>query len=180
MGYSLKTAIKVTKIIEKFDVFWFEEPLRSRSVDDYSALASAIDIPIALGENLYTIYDFREFLSRGCVDIVQPDCNKVGGISESRKIASMASAWHIKFAPHVFGSAIATAANLHVVCSASNSFIFEYDMSPYDPLRDELVKEPIKVKNGYIEVPKKPGLGIEINEEFIKKYPYIGGPCYVK
>jgi D-galactarolactone cycloisomerase len=167
--YSVKSAIKVGRVLERYDVYWFEEPVPSEDIDGYREVRLALDMAIAGGECEYTRYGFRDLISTRAVDIVQPDCTRAGGITECKKIASMASAWNISYAPHVWGSAVGFAAALQLCCNLGNLALFEYDQTP-NPLRDELLTEPFQLKNGFIEIPKSPGLGIELNEQLIRRY----------
>jgi len=167
--YSAKSAIKVGRILERYDVYWFEEPVPSEDIDGYRQVRSALDVAIAGGECEYTRYGFRDLISTRAVDIVQPDCTRAGGITECKKIGSMASAWNISYAPHVWGSAVGFAAALQLSCNLRNLAFFEYDQTP-NPLRDELAIEPFQFKKGFIELPKAPGLGLELNEQVIHRY----------
>ena len=116
-------------------------------------------MPVAAGECEFTRYGFRELLSRGAIDIVQPDVSKAGGISECKKIANLASAFNIPYAPHVWGSAVSHMATLHLAASIPNFLICEVDRLP-NPLREELILKPMQIQNGYIKVPQEPGLGV--------------------
>ena len=168
-GYDRFTAVKIGREFERYNVFWFEEPISNEDLDGYVEVSRALDIPVAGGECEFTRYGFKEFLTRGAIDIVQPDVSKAGGISECRKIANLASAFNIPYAPHVWGSAVSHIATLHLAAAIPNFLICEMDRLP-NPLREELVMMPIKFQNGYTNVPEKPGLGLELNEEIVKKY----------
>jgi len=168
-GYDRFTAIKIGREFEKYDVFWFEEPIAHEDIDGYVEVSRALDMPVAAGECEFTRYGFRELLTRGAVDIVQPDVSKAGGISECKKIANLASAFNIPYAPHVWGSAVSHVATLHLAASIPNFLICEVDRLP-NPLREDLLLKPMQIRNGYVQVSQEPGLGIELNEEILKKY----------
>lgn len=168
-GYDRFTAIKIGREFEKYNVFWFEEPISNEDIDGYIEVSRALDMPVAAGECEFTRYGFKEFLARGAIDIVQPDVSKAGGLSECRKIANIASAFNIPYAPHVWGSAVSHIATLHLAAAIPNFLICEMDRLP-NPLREELIVTPMEFQNGYIKVPEEPGLGIELNEEILKKY----------
>jgi len=168
-AYEASTAIKLARKIERYEIEWFEEPVSSRDVESLAEVSSKVDIPIAAGEYEHTRFGFKDMITRRAVDIVQPDATIAGGLTECKKIAAMAEAWHIKCAPHVWGSAVGLVAHLHLIASTSNCLLLEFDRT-FNPLREELAKDPIICKNGYVKVPKKPGLGIELNLKALKKY----------
>jgi len=174
-SYSFPLAVKMARLFEKYDVTWLEEPIPINDIDAMAALTSTVEISIAAGENYYTRYEFRDLLVKRAVDIIQPDIIHAGGITECKKIASMANAWNIPCAPHIH-STVGMVASIHLLASVSNGLIAEYiTRGGSSALRDELFARPLKVKNGYVEVPKGPGLGIELNEEALKKYSLRNG-----
>lgn len=176
-AYDASTAIKVGRSLEAFEIGWFEEPVPPEDIQGYIEVKKALSIPIAGGECEYTRWGFRELLSRRAVDIVQPDTCSAGGLSECKKIVAMASAWNTRYLPHVWGSGIALAANLHLIATippASMSAnpiepIFEYDTTE-NPFRTELLVEPIIPHNGSLEVPQGPGLGIDVDRKVLVRY----------
>jgi len=171
--WDLNTALKVAKELEKYNIFWLEEPLHPDDIDGYAYLSRATSIPIAAGENEFTRWGFKELIVKRAVDILQPDVTRSGGISECKKIAAMASAFHMKCAPHIFGSGVGFMANVHFIASTPNAFIMEFDRTP-TPLRDELIIEMPKVEDGYIEILRDiPGLGVKVTDEIIKKFAFI-------
>lgn len=179
-GYErdVKQALRVGRALEESDVFWFEEPLSPDNIDGYVTLTRSLDLSIAAGESSFTRYDFRDLLSRGAVDIVQPNACRTGGLTEAKNIAAMSNAFHIPYAPHTGScSAVALSVGLHLAAALPHFLIYEYMRSDWakaqpNPLRHELVTEPIEVfEAGYMKLPpEKPGLGIELNEEILRKY----------
>jgi len=168
--YTSYEAIRMARKMEAYDVFWFEEPVPAEDIEGSARVAHAIDMPLAAGENEFTRYGFRDLIINQALDIAQPDTTWCGGITEARKIAAMASAWNITCVPHSFSSAIALMSNLHFSASIPNSMFQEFDRN-YNPLREELLTEPVRInKDGYIDLPDKPGLGVELNEATVKKY----------
>lgn len=156
--------------MEEYDIFWFEEPVPAEDIEGSAKVAAAIDTPVAAGENEFTRYGFRDLIINQAIDIAQPDVTWCGGITESIKIAAMASAWNIICVPHSFSSAIALVSNLHFSASIPNGMFQEFDRN-YNPLREELLREPIIInKEGFIDLPDEPGLGVELNEAIVKKY----------
>jgi D-galactarolactone cycloisomerase len=180
-AYNFTTAKKVAGYLEKFNIDFLEEPVPPEDLDGYSRLRLETSIPIAGGECFYTAYDFRRALEKGCLDIMQPDICVSGGFTEFIKIRSMAVAWNIKVIPHVWGSGVAIAAAIQAIATLQpapytyvpipyqNLSVIEYDQSP-NPLRDELLQEPFQLVDGKVIVPKKPGLGIELNDDVLKRY----------
>jgi len=164
-------AIMMAEALKPYKPFFFEEPLRPENIDALVKVAAHVDIPLATGEMLYTKYEFRELIVKQAVDIIQPDICLTGGILECKKIAAMAESCYIPLAPHNPMGPVATAVNVQFAASIPNFLILEY-IPDDSPPRSELVKEPLKVENGYITVPDKPGLGIELNEEAFVKYPF--------
>jgi len=170
--WDYNTAFHVCKKLEECDLYWLEEPLHPDDIEGYVRLTSNTSIPIAAGENEFTRYGFEPLITKHAVDIIQPDVTRSGGISECKKIAAIAAAHHMRCAPHIFGSGVGLMANMHFIASTPNAFIMEHDQT-LNPLREELLIEPIVYKDGYIQlVEGLPGLGVELREETISKYSY--------
>lgn len=164
-------ALAMADALQPYRPFFFEEPLRPENVDAMAKLAGQIRIPIATGELLYTKWQFRELLLKQAVDIIQPDVCSAGGIMECKKIAAMAEACYVTVAPHNPMGPVATAVNVHLAAAIPNFLILEY--TPDDiPGRRDLVQEPVALKDGYLELPRRPGLGIELNFDAFPKYPF--------
>lgn len=176
-GYDVKTALKVGRQLEDLDIAWFEEPITPDNLPGYELLCRELQIPIACGEAEFTRFNFRELISRGAVDIVQPNVCRAGGFTEIKKIAAIASAWHLSYAPHTGScSAVCLAASLHVAAALPNFLIHEFMRSDWsrnqpNPLRHHLTVEPVEIyENGHLNAPVKPGLGIEINQDIVERY----------
>lgn len=155
--------------LEPFRLSWVEEPLPPDDLDGMALLAARSSTPIAIGENVFTRYEAREVLVKRACDILQPDVTRIGGISEARKVAAMASAWHIQCVPHIWGSAIALAANLHFIVATHNCTYVEYDTLP-NPLRTEICSRPLVPVDGWFGPPEGPGLGVELREEVLRRF----------
>ena len=177
--YHISDLTEVVRYCEEHHVLWIEEPFTPDNFAAYQALKRATRIPLAAGENHYTKHAFRELLQQQVVDIFQPDCTKAGGITEVKKIADMAAAWHLPVAPHTSQSILSTAANVHLLSAVPNGLIYEVDLAEVNPFRDEIAQPTLRVHDGYIEPNDKPGLGLDIREDVLEKYPGIPGPCYV-
>lgn len=164
-------AIALAEALKPYNPFFIEEPLRPENIDAMAKLAAHVDVPLATGEMLYTKYQFRDLLVREAVDIIQPDICCAGGLLECKKIAAMAESFYVNLAPHNPMGPVATAVNVHLAATCPNFLILEYIPDDSPPRRD-LVKEPIKLVDGYLELPTTPGIGIELNEAAFGQYPY--------
>jgi L-alanine-DL-glutamate epimerase-like enolase superfamily enzyme len=156
--------------LEPYRLFWLEEPIWPP--EDYDALAQlrrAAPMPIALGENESTLYGFREIIARRAADVLQPSIIKVGGIAEFRKIAALAAAANVPIAPHSFYLGPGLAATLHIAATLGGSMPVEF---PALELVEPFLAVPIAARDGHLEVPSGPGLGVEVNEEAIERYHY--------
>jgi L-alanine-DL-glutamate epimerase-like enolase superfamily enzyme len=175
-------AIRMAKQFERYEPYWFEEPIRGDNPEGYLEIRRALpEIPITGGEGKGSAMEFKPWIDCRAYDIVQPDCNVVG-ISEAKRIAYLASLQGLFCCPHNWHNAITTAANLHLVASIPNHLILEMQRTWHwscPAFRIDIVEEPLEPKKGYLEVPKKPGLGIELNEKAFSKYPYKEGPVQV-
>jgi D-galactarolactone cycloisomerase len=171
--YSRHLALKVGRELERLDVLFFEEPLPIDDVDGHSFLAGRLDVRIATGENMYTRWAFVPFITGRGVDVVQADASRVGGISEARKTFELAGAFHLTAAPHTFSDILTVAASLHLVAATPNAVILELDRT-YNPLQTELAKTPLDVHDGVVELPEEPGLGVDIDWDFVADHPYTG------
>jgi len=161
----------LAKELEPLHLLWIEEPALPENAEAMKKIAAETSVPIATGERLFTVWGFREVLERGIADIIQPDIVHAGGITQLKKIAGMAEAYYVAVAPHNPLSPVSTAACLQLDAAIPNFLIQEIVYGLTD--RAALVTEPIeRVKDGYVELPKKPGLGVELNEEVIKRLGY--------
>jgi len=172
--YTFKLALALVRELERHRVFWFEEPIPFTDLDGHKRLAAASTVRIATGENMYTRVGFQDFINHRAVDIVQPEIARCGGITEAKKIAAMAGGNGVLFAPHSFGDAVCQLAALHVIASCPEAFIMEMDVT-YNPLRTELGGALLQTDNGFVALPTKPGLGVELTDEIREAYSYRGG-----
>lgn len=168
-AYSVLDAVKIARLLEPYHPYWFEEPIHA---EDYAGLArvkAATSIPIATGENEYTRYGFRDLIACGGVDILQPDANVLGGITEWRHIASLASAHRLPLAPH--GS---SDLHVHLVAAVSNGLIVESVITEGE-VRKGMWHEKITLnKDGMISPPERPGHGRTLNEEWVHQHRVAG------
>ena len=171
--WTYDTAFRVCKKLEDCDLYWLEEPLHPDDLDGYARLTANTAFPIVAGENEFTRYGFKELIERPAVDMIQPDVTRTGGISECRRVAAMAAAHHMRCAPHIFGSGVGFMANMHFIAATPNAFVMEFDQT-LNPLRDELLLQQPQYRDGYVDlIENLPGLGVELRDETIAKYPYI-------
>ena len=171
-AWTPRQAVEKAKELEEYGVFWLEEPVCP--MDDYDGLAYVRDkssVLIAAGENEYTHYGFKEMIARRAVDIIQPDVIKSGGILECRKIFALAEAWNLQIATHFFCFGLGMAATLHLSLSNMRSEYVEVNALP---LEASFIEPHLRPEGAYITVPDKPGLGVEIDEDVLRRYPYTG------
>jgi galactonate dehydratase len=167
------SAIIVGKRLEELNPFFYEEPVATMNVDTMKKVAEKVSIPLAGGERLYTRFGFRPFIEEQAMEILQPDVGLAGGITEVKKIAAGAETYDILMQPHNCSSPLMTAA-----CVQLDACITNFVIQEVFPYREEdllhVVREPLESRTaaGVIDIPATPGLGIELNEEYIKPYLY--------
>lgn len=170
-------AIRLGKQIEPLDIAWFEEPVPPEDLEGYREVKAALTIPIAGGEAEFTRWGFRPLICGRLVDILQPDIAAAGGISETKKIADMANTFGMRLNPHVWGTAVALAASLQLISALPHNPpglhptepLLEFDQSAH-PIRFAVVGEPIVQTGGWVAIPDRPGLGIEINRAALAQF----------
>lgn len=163
--YDGTTAKRVAAELEPFRLLWLEEPVPAENVDVMRDVRESTKTPICAGENLFLRHGFRELLEKRAVDIVMPDIQKCGGLLEARKIADLAHLYYTPFAPHCVVSPIGTMASCHVCAAVPNFLVLEWHWISRLKLWKEFVKEGEIIEKGYISVPDRPGIGVEMNEE---------------
>jgi len=168
--WSASTAIERAHKLEKYTPFFLEDALSPDDLDGYAKLTRSTSLRIAAGEAYTTRFPYRDLIEKGNIDVVQPDVARVGGISEAQKIALMAHDRGVMCIPHSWSTDISVAATLHVLASSPQESLLEFCVAD-TPLRRNLITEPFTIdKEGFVKVPEQPGLGIELNEEVVKKY----------
>lgn len=167
--WDVKTAIRRARRFEEYGVFWIEEPLPPDDLQGYAQLSGAVDMYIAAGEQDSGRLAYERLIKEGNIDIVQPDLGRCGGLTEGKKIAYMAFDRNKKVVPHAFKTGVLVAASTHYVASMPHGFLLEYTVSD-SPLARNLVLNPIEFKDGYVTLPDRPGLGIEIDPEIEARY----------
>lgn len=172
-GYTLEVALKAAEAFAAYGAAFLEEPLFVEDIAGHASLKAQGKVPIALGENLHTRYAFENFIARGAVDILQPDVARAGGISEVVNIAALAARHGLSVSFHTWGDAVALAASLHLAAALKNSSVMELDCTE-NPLRSELLQEPLEAQNGFMLPPHGPGLGIELDPKAMKRFAFSG------
>ncbi|MDH3245986.1 MAG: mandelate racemase/muconate lactonizing enzyme family protein [Saprospiraceae bacterium] len=178
--YDAITGEQVAKMMEPLNLMWLEEPIPAENVDAYVKITQSTSTPICAGENLYLAHAFRPLLEKGAVDIIMPDLQKAGGLGEGQRIANLANLYYVPFAPHMVGSYLAAMASAHVCASVPNFLVLEWQIYFHrNPMFQEIVDydEPM-VEAGHIPLSEKPGIGVEINEEGMRKYAQEGVPFF--
>jgi len=178
--YDAPTGHAVAKRLEPLNLLWLEEPVPAENVEAYKSIADSTTTPIAAGENQYLAYGFRRMLEIGAVDIVMPDLQKTGGLGEGQRIANLANLYYTPFAPHMVASFLGCMASCHVCASVPNFLILEWQSYFHtDPMFKEIVHyEGEWVKDSFITLSEKPGIGVDINEDSMKKYATPGMPFF--
>jgi len=167
--WTVSEAKAFCRMVEDCDLFWLEEPV---TADDRAGLAEvrrASAVPIATGESEFTRHDFREIAEARGADVLQPDLAIAGGLTEGVRIAAIAAAYNLRLAPHLWSGAPAFAAGLALAASQSPGFILEYSLGA-NPLLHELVHERFPVVDGHVEIPDRPGLGVTVDEDFVRRH----------
>ena len=176
--YDATAGMKMAQALEPLNLMWLEEPVPPENIDALNKITQSTSTPICAGENLYLRYGFRDLLEKQAADIIMPDISKCGGLSECRKIANMAEIYYIPFAPHNNSSALSTVADAHVCASVPNFLALEFHRFN-DPTWDQVVdSDNAVIQDGHVILTEKPGLGIELNEDFLSAQLEAGEPLW--
>ncbi|MDP6513712.1 MAG: galactonate dehydratase [SAR202 cluster bacterium] len=170
--FNMWSAIRMANKLEEFDPSFYEEPIPPDNIDAMAEVQRSINIPVATGERLFTRWDYRQLLEKQAARIIQPDICHAGGIFELKKIAAMAESYYVSVQPHNSNGPISTVASLHLDACIPN-VIFQELIYPRMERYNELLTEPIELEGGYLRIPDRPGLGTDVKEDVIKKYPPI-------
>ncbi len=168
---SPSNAVRLAKLVEEYEPYWFEEPVWAENVTALAAATAQISIPTVTGEELYTKFEFREVFEQRAADIINPDVANVGGIKELTEIAAMAEAYFVAVSPHNYNSTtVALAATLQAAATMPNFIITEYFVN-FEPWGREAATPAFEVEDSHIALPTAPGLGIDLDEDVLKAHP---------
>jgi galactonate dehydratase len=178
--YDAPTGRKVAKMMEPLNLMWLEEPVPADNIDVYKTITQETSTPICGGENFYLGYGYTRILEQAAIDIIMPDLQKCGGLGEGQRIANLANLYYTPFSPHMVGSFLGAMATAHVCASVPNFHILEWQtLSDTEPKWKEIVTydKPF-IEKGFLVVSDKPGIGVELNLEGLKKYATPGIPFF--
>jgi D-galactarolactone cycloisomerase len=179
-GYKLDDVRRVMPAYEELQIGWLEEPFPAQDYRSYQMATRLGNVPLAAGENHFTRFEFTRLIEDRAVNFVQPDLSKTGGITEAMRIAAMAYGWKLSFNPHTSATGINMAATINVLAAVDEAGYFEGDVAKHNPFRDEVGGVPYALDtDGCVRPSEKPGLGVEVDEAFVRAHPLIDGPCYV-
>ncbi len=178
--YSLEDVRAVMPAFEAQGVAWLEEPFPPHDHRSYATARTFGRIPLAAGENHYTRFEFHRLVEDGAVGILQPDLSKCGGVTEVLRIAALGSAWKLPICPHTSVTGLNMAATIHVLAALENGGYFEADVSRGNLFRDGLGGVPYTVgHDGCVRPNEAPGIGLDVDEDFVAAHPFIDGPAFV-
>jgi len=169
-GYNVPTAIRLTHRLAPYNLAWIEEPVPAESYKALAQVRSMSKLPICVGERLFTRYDFVPILEMGLADYIMPDVTRTGGISELRKISNMAEVYHIPVSPHAANGSLQILAGAHTMASVPNFYRLEISdaaLGAYNAVLDR----PLDIRDGKLYFSDRPGLGWDLNEEYIREHP---------
>jgi L-alanine-DL-glutamate epimerase-like enolase superfamily enzyme len=179
-NYTVADVRHAMPAFDELGVGWLEEPFPPHDVRSYRAAAQFGSTALAAGENHYTRFEFQRVVEDGSISILQPDLSKTGGLTEGLRIAALASAWKLRVNPHTSATGLNMAATLHFLASIDNGGYYEADASAENLFRDRLTSRAVELdSDGHVRPPEGPGLGVEVDEDFLRSHPVIEGPGYV-
>jgi 2-dehydro-3-deoxyphosphogalactonate aldolase len=173
------SAVRLARAIEEFDPLWLEEPTPPEMPEQMAAVARATSIPIATGERLATKYEFARVLECRAAAILQMAVGRVGGLLEAKKVAHAAEAYYVDIAPHLYAGPVEAAANVHLDVSTPN-FLIQESIEQMRGFPAEIVKTPLVWQDGFLLPPESPGLGVELDDDVIVRYPYRAGGLHLE
>lgn len=178
--YDAITGMKMAKAYEPLNLMFLEEPIPADNPEMYKHITQETSTPICAGENIYLAYGFTKLLSDGALNIIMPDLQKAGGLGEAQRIANLANLYYVPFSPHMVASFLGAMASCHVCASVPNFQILEWQiyMDKDDLWKDIVTYDGPRTENSFITVSEKPGIGVEINEEGMKKHAVPGIPFF--
>ena len=176
--WPVEEAIRVGRAVADRGARWYEEPCFANDLDGYARVRAAVDVPVSGVESNGTVREFAELIAAGGIDLAQPDVTFVGGPRAFSDVAQLASDAGVDCVPHVWGSGVTFAANLHTVLAEPHVELFEYCTLP-NPLRDALLVEPVAFAGGRLAAPTAPGLGVQLTPELEEQFTFVAGGGHV-
>ncbi|WP_225333540.1 mandelate racemase/muconate lactonizing enzyme family protein [Halomicrobium urmianum] len=173
-NFSVETAERIARGVEDADLAWLEDPVPPENVDAHRAVTDSTSTPILAGENITRVEGFLPFLTEQAVDVIAPDLQKAGGLFEFRKIATVADAFDVPVAPHNISSPIGTMASVHACATVPNAFALEYHAREVDWWDDLHGRDEPLIRDGEIQVPEEPGLGIDLDPDVVREHAAPG------
>lgn len=167
--FSVPEAKQFCRAVEDCNLYWFEEPISPDNKAGTREVRAMTSIPIAAGESEFTRFDIRDLVQQKAIDVVQPDAAIIGGITEAWRVSGLASTYQLELAPHCWGSALSFMAGVNLAFASTSAVLIEFSLGA-NPMMYQLVEENIEVNKGYLPAPERPGLGVTINWDFVKKY----------
>jgi L-alanine-DL-glutamate epimerase-like enolase superfamily enzyme len=172
-AYDVGTAVRVGRQLEALNIAWLEEPVPADDLEGYAQIRRTVRIPLAAGEAEFGLFGFRDLIARGCVDVLQPEVARIGGITPARRLWALAHAHNLPYAPHTgFSGGVAHLASLHLAAAAANFHSYEYMGTTYiqNPLRDIFTAPFPSPEAGMIALPQGPGLGMDLDPGALRRY----------
>ena len=171
--FDAPTAIRLARTLEPYDIFWFEEPVPVESTHALKQVRENVNVPICVGERIHTRWEFLPILENELADFIMPDVTWTGGISESKKIATMAEAYYVPISPHDASGPINVLAGAHVMASVPNHYrveTFKAKLNAYD----EFIDHPLDIRGDKIYLSDRPGLGVELDKDYMRAHVIEG------
>jgi L-alanine-DL-glutamate epimerase-like enolase superfamily enzyme len=170
LDFDVISAIKIAKAYEPFNLMWLEDPVPPENVEGMAKVTAATNTPILTGECLYTRFGFKDLIQKQAADIISPDINKAGGLIEARRIAELADMYYISVAPHCSTGPVGTVGAAHLCAAIPNFYVLEFHCVDIPYWSDLVITDRPLIQDGYLHLSEKPGLGIELNEEVVRKH----------
>lgn len=175
--WPVKTAVEIAKMIERYNILWLEEPAEVTNYAGFAEIRRQVQMPVAGGETVTSLVEAEAYLNANALDLFQPDATLIGGIGIFRRVAEMCERRFMPVAVHAWCAGVGIMANFHAAFASRNCTILELSSVP-NPLREELLIEPLRMVDGKIQAPRAPGLGVYLPEGLEQKYPYRPGTVY--
>jgi L-alanine-DL-glutamate epimerase-like enolase superfamily enzyme len=175
--WPVKTAIEIARSLEPYDLLWIEEPAEVTNYAGFAEIRRQVRTPVAGGETVTSLVEAEAYLNAGALDLFQPDASLIGGIGVFRQVAQMCERRFLPIAVHAWSGGVGMLGNYHAAFATRNCTILELPSVP-NPLRDEVLTEPLRIVDGALQAPTAPGLGVTLPDDLEARYPYRPGSVY--